>query len=300
MRVMLGAALGAYAVWTLLGPEIPPRVEGAQQRPLRLPGRTVVVGRHEYFVREAGPADGSPIVLLHGWVYDGLATWHKVIPALAEDHRVYAIDLRAHGKTDRIRGRHDIADAADEVAGVLDALGLGPVPVVGYSMGGMIAQSLAARHRGRVARLILAATAARPVGLPRWVTVPVFFAGRAAARLDRSIVPRIVHRYLVKLGAVAPEHAAWLWEALMDRDVDLYYEAGFAILRFDGEADLSEIEVPTLSIIPTRDQLIPSNLQRRTAGRLADNRIVEIEGGRHEAVLTHPFEVAKAIRGFLA
>lgn len=296
----IAALAGAYAAWRLLGPEIPPRFAGRQERPTRLAGRTVVVGRHEFFVREAGPVDAPPMLLLHGWVYDGLATWHKVIPTLAEDHRVLAVDLRGHGKTDRIRGRYDIADCADDIAGVLDALSLGPVPVVGYSMGGMVAQALTTRHRGRVTRLVLAATAARPVGFPRWITVPVFVVGRAAARIDRWLVPRIAHRYLLGSGAVASEHAAWLWDVLGDRDVDLYYQAGFAILRFDGEDRLDEIDVPTLSIIPTRDQLIPPNLQRQTARRLAGNRVVEVEGARHEAVLTHPQEVAKAIRGFLA
>ena len=81
---------------------------------------------------------------------------------------------------------------------------------------------------------------------------------------------------------------------------EIYYEAGFAILRFDGEPRLDDISIPTLNIIPTRDQLIPANLQRRTARQLADNRVVEIEGARHEAVLTHPLEVAKAIRDFVA
>jgi pimeloyl-ACP methyl ester carboxylesterase len=324
IRNLILAAVGGFVLWRLLGPEVPPRFRGRQERPTRLTGRTVLSGRHEFFVREAGPEYGPPLVLLHGWVYDGLATWHRVIPILAQTHRVYVIDLRSHGNSARIRGRVDMAEIADETAGVLDALGLGCVPVVGYSMGGMVAQTLAYRYPARVSRLVLGATAAEPVAWPRWITMPVFLVGRALARVDRLVPPRIAHRYLLATGGralarvdrlvppriahryllatgtIPPHHAAWLWEALLDRDVDLYYQAGFAILRFDASEWIGKIGIPSLSIIPTRDQLVPPSRQRRTAEAMADNRVVEIEGARHEAVLTHPIEVAKAIREFIS
>lgn len=292
--------VGLWALWRLLGPEVPPRFHGPQSRPADIPGRTVTVGRHEFLVREAGPVSAPPVVLLHGWIYDGLATWHKVIPDLAADHRVLALDFRNHGRSARIRGRFDVADAADEVALVLDRLGVGRVPVVGYSMGGMIAQALASRHRERVAGLVLAATAARPVDRPAWLTYPVFYGGRAVARLDRLTMPRLAHRYLIAAGAVAPEHGAWLWESLLDRDVDLYYESGFAILRFDGTEAARRLDVPTHVIVPTADQLIPPRLQYATAALVDGAEVTEIAGARHEAVLTHPEAVAKAIRAHLA
>lgn len=296
----LGWAVAGWAAWRILGPEVGPTLRGVQERPAALPGRTVPVGRSEFFVREAGPADAAPLVLLHGWAYDGYITWHRVLPRLAERHRVVSIDLRNHGKSDRIRGRFDVEDLADDVAGVLQALGLGRVSVAGYSMGGLVAQALARRHPGRVERLVLAATAARPLRWPRWVTVPVFLAGRVLARLDRTTAPRIVHRYLISTGVIPPEHSAWLWQCLMDRDSDLYYEAGFAIARFDSTEWVGRLAVPTLVIIPGHDQLIPRRAQRETAGLLREGRVVEIEGARHEAILTHPDRIAGEIVGFLA
>jgi pimeloyl-ACP methyl ester carboxylesterase len=191
-------------------------------------------------------------------------------------------------------------DLADEVVGVLDSLGLGAVPLVGYSMGGMVAQTLVHRYPGRVTRLVLAATAADPVAWPTWVTKPAFLIGRALARIDRMAAPRIAYRYLLTTGVIPPQHGAWLWEVLLDRDVDLYYEAGFAILRFDGVDRIDAITMPTLFVIPTCDQLVPPARQRRTAEAIADCTVVEVEGARHEAVLTHPDDVAGSIRGFLS
>ena len=289
----------AWLAWRLFGREVGPRVTGPQERPEGPRGRTVLAGRHEFFVREAGPAGGPPLVLLHGWLYDGHATWHRVLPRLAATHRVYVIELRNHGKSDRIRSHFEIADTADDVARVLDALGLGSVPVVGYSMGGMTAQELAVRHPGRITRLVLVATAAYPVPRPRRLMVPLFVVGRALGRIDRTLLPRIAHRYLMSTGAVPPEHAAWLWQVLLDRDADLYYEAGFAILRFDARDRIGSIDVPTLCIVPTEDQLVPARQQYEMASRIGGSTIVELVGARHEAALTHADDIAKAIVGFV-
>jgi pimeloyl-ACP methyl ester carboxylesterase len=295
------AAVGlAWLLWRLFGREVGPRHPGPQSRPDGPATRTLLVGRHEFAVREAGPVEGPPLVLLHGWLYDGHATWHRVLPRLAATHRVYAIDLRSHGKSDRIRGRFEIAETADDVARVLDALGLGAVPIVGYSMGGMTAQELALRHPGRVTRLVLAATAAHPVPYPRRLTVPVFLIGRALGRIDHTLLPRIAHRYLLATDVIPPEHSAWLWQILLDRDTDLYYEAGFAILRFDARDRVGSIGMPTLCIIPTDDQLIPAREQYDTAARITGAVVTELVGARHEAVLSHADDIAKAIAGFVS
>ena len=298
-RRLLGSAFAGWLLWKLLGPEVPPRFDGIQRRPADIPGRTVTTGRQEFFVREVGDPDAPPLVLLHGWLYDSFATWHRVAPLLAASHRILIPDLRNHGKTDRIRERFDIADAADETAGVIAALGVAGAPVVGYSMGGMVAQELALRHPGITDRLVLGATAAAPIGWPRWLTVPGLVGGRSLARIDRTLLPRLAYRYLMMTGVFAPEHGQWLWQTLLDRDTDLYYESGFAILRFDATERIRRIEIPVRSIIPTRDQLIPPDHQRETAA-ITNADIVEIEGARHEAVLTHPGELAKAIAEFVS
>jgi pimeloyl-ACP methyl ester carboxylesterase len=288
-------AVALWAAWRLFGPEPSPRFVGLQSRPEGNPGRTIMVGRHEFFVRESGPEDAPPVLLLHGWLYDAHATWHRVVPHLAERFRVVSVDLRNHGKSDRIRSRFDVADLAEDVARLLDTMGTGPLPVVGYSLGGMVAQELALTSPGRVTGLVLGATAARPVSLPRWLTVPAFVAGRAASRLDRFLLPRLAHAYLMRTGTVPAEHGAWLWRTLLDRDTNLYYETGFAILRFDARDRVGSIGVPTTMVVTTDDQLIAPRLQRETASLIPDARVVELEGARHEAVLTHADDIAKAI-----
>lgn len=298
--VLIGRAIGAWAVWRLVGPRPAPRFPLGQVRPAGPAGRTIVAGRHEYFVREAGPAGARPIVLIHGWAFDSLATWHGVITLLAERLRVTAVDLRAHGKTDRVRERCEVEDLADDVDAVLEALGAGRVAVVGYSLGGMVAQALARRHPARVERLALVATAADPLPLPRRVMTALFLVARVLARLDPTGLPRVLHRYLTGRGAVPPEHSAWLWEALLNRDVDLHHEVGFAMTRFDSRPWVGRLRIPVLCLIPSRDQLIAPARQRATVALIPGARAIEIANARHEVVFTHPAEVAAAILSFVA
>lgn len=97
------------------------------------------------------------LVLLHGLGGD-VDFWSDVMGPFAEHLRVIAIDLRGSGGTPSTPGGHTIDDLADDVCDVLDSEGVAQATVVGFSMGGLVAQSLAARHPERLDRLVLAST----------------------------------------------------------------------------------------------------------------------------------------------
>ena len=149
---------GAAILWRLFGPVVRPRFRPPQEHPWRLGGRTIFVGDQEFLVRETGPEEGEPILLIHGLGGSSLSEWYLIAPKLATERRVIMIDHRGHGLSASAGVRFDIEDVADDVAGVLDELGVGYAAVVGYSMGGTIAQALAHRHPGRVSKLVLIAT----------------------------------------------------------------------------------------------------------------------------------------------
>jgi len=108
--------------------------------------------------RVSGPPDAKPLVLLHG-LGDGAADWNVVAPAFARHWRVYAPDLRGHGRSDR-PGDYSVELMEADVLAFLDALELDRVDVIGHSMGGLVAYLLAGDHPGRVSRLILEEVAA--------------------------------------------------------------------------------------------------------------------------------------------
>ncbi len=293
----------AWVLYRLLGTDRTPRYPGRQVHPLRLPGRTVFVGDREIFMREAGPEDGPPLVLIHGWGDHSVVVYGRLIPLLAERFRVTALDNRNSGKSDFTPGDFSIEDVADDVAGALSQIGVSRALVVGYSMGGLIAQALTRRHPHLVERLVLAATAAAAPGVEGLLRAGAVVGGtvaRALDRISRSEVSRVRIKYLVDVGAVAPEHAAWFYAQHRGRDPDAYWAALRCINRFDSRDWVGRLEVPTLIIITCDDQLMPPSRQYDLASRLRDPEVVELVGARHEAPLTHAERIAEAVIKFAA
>jgi 3-oxoadipate enol-lactonase len=126
-----------------------------------------MVGGVRLAYRAHGRAGAPPLVLLHA-LGESAAGWDVVLPAFAPHFRVYAPDLRGHGDSDR-PGAYSLELMRDDVAGLLDALGLERVDVIGHSMGGVVAYLLAAEYPARVGRLILEDIGAP---LPRTPSVP--------------------------------------------------------------------------------------------------------------------------------
>lgn len=115
--------------------------------------RSVDVGGVRLAFRVSGPPGAQPLVLLHALGEDA-SDWGRVAPALAASRRVYALDLRGHGRSDW-PGTYTLDLMRADVDRFLDALGLGPVELIGHSMGGIVAYLLAQHRPARVRRLVL-------------------------------------------------------------------------------------------------------------------------------------------------
>jgi 3-oxoadipate enol-lactonase len=282
----------------LFGPVLRPRFRGPQKHPWPLPGRTVFVGDREFVVRQTGPVDGEDIVLIHGLGGASLTEWYEVGPRLAEEFRVTLVEHRNHGSAARFTDRYDITDLADDTAGILRAVGVEAAIVVGYSMGGTVAQAIAHRHPDVVAGLVLiGAFAAHP---PAWRVARQIgtYLVRGWERLTGLGTPEVRAGYLIVTGAVAPEYARWMWEETHRRDVDGGAAASLALMRFDARTWIGSLDAPTLVVVPTRDQLVPPGWQYGLAGLIPNARIVDIDGGRHEVPWTHPERLVDEIRRF--
>jgi pimeloyl-ACP methyl ester carboxylesterase len=254
------------------------------------------VGSKEFQVRETGLSDAPPVVLIHGWVYDSIETFSRLVPFLIDRFRVVMIDQRNYGGSSRLYEDYEIETVADEVAAVLDVLDVRQATVVGYSMGGMVAQSLARRHPGHVRRAVYAATAAFPMRRPGLDAVAMVLL-RILWKLGNLEGARISRAVLRNAGAFGPEHDRWMWDVMLARDVELNMRALRAVKRFDSRKWIAQVSSPTLVVIPTRDQVIRPRLQYELAGLLEDPTILELDA-RHEAIFTHAAQIADAIVEF--
>jgi 3-oxoadipate enol-lactonase len=260
----------------------------------------VFVGRHEFFVRELGAPDAPALILIHGWNFDGEMAFHKLAPLLAERYRVIVPDLRNHGKSDKIRGRFELADVAREVDAIIDALRIPkPVAVLGYSMGGMVAQELALGYPNTISALILGATAARPMHTLRPVSFLLFKLTRAIARISRAEAVWASFLVLRRNGLIGAEDEAWMWDSLLARDANLYHEAAYAIWRFDTRDRIGAITVPTMVVIPERDTVVRVATQEELASLIPDAPVVRLPDLGHESILADPDGFAAAVFAFL-
>ena len=98
---------------------------------------------------------GRPLILLHGGLGSG-EMFGPILPALTERHQVIAPDLQGHGRTSDIDRPIDIRFMADDIAALIDHLGLDRPDVVGYSLGGGVALQTAVKHPAKVGRLVAA------------------------------------------------------------------------------------------------------------------------------------------------
>lgn len=112
-------------------------------------------------VLEHGPRDGRPVLLLHGWS-DSSFSFSPVLPLLSPALRAIVPDQRGHGASDKPLDGYSMRQLALDALGLLDAFGVDRAVVAGHSMGGFVAQHLAALAPDRISRLVLVGTAADP------------------------------------------------------------------------------------------------------------------------------------------
>lgn len=244
-------------------------------RVLPLPGRGEVFFRHH----TGGEPDAMPVLLLHGWTASADLQFWSLYERLGRTHPFVAVDHRGHGRGVRSSEPFRLEDAADDAAALVVALGLGPVLVLGYSMGGPIALLLAQRHPHLVAGLVLQATALEFSSTrrdrARWVgrsLLEPMLRSRLAALVALNGLRRAKSQY-----AEAASREAWLAGELRRADARSLAEAGRALHRFDARPWAGALPVPTTVLLTTRDQVVPTAKQRELA-RVMRAEVVELQG----------------------
>ena len=235
------------------------------------PARTVhVEGRGEFFIRDSGgsepDAERPAVMLLHGWMATADLNWVGAYQDLIEaGYRVLAIDHRGHGRGLRALVPFRLSDCAADAAGVLRTLGVAPAIVVGYSMGGAIAQLVTREHPDVVCGAILSGTAQHwqePALRRYWMTM-------GAMGLGLSLFPaQFWSLGLRRSGIPAGPRTAWVQSELMRHSARDVAEAGRELGRFDSRPWLRRLEVPSAVVLTSRDDLVPPRKQHELARAL--------------------------------
>src|SRR5438552_16996988 len=179
--------------------------------------------------------------------------WFTCFGALGRHFRVVAFEQRGHGRGIRVGVTFRMSDAADDTVAVADALGIDRFIVVGYSMGGPVAQLTWHRHRDRVAGLVLCATSRDFGGSPRERMAFAVLPGLSAAlrvapyRVRRNVMGGVISGRLGD-GPLA----RWAATELGRNDPAAMMAAAAALGRFSSRAWISEVDVPAAVVITLR------------------------------------------------
>jgi 3-oxoadipate enol-lactonase len=243
---------------------------------------------------------GPPVVLLHGFPLDH-TMWDAQVEALEGDYRVIVPDLRGFGQSGVTEGKVTMQDFADDVAALLDALGIDePVVLVGLSMGGYVAFQFFRRHRARLRALVLCDTRAvsdtsEAAAVRRETAAKVLRDGPAP--LVKTMLPKLFGPATVK---DRPEVVESLQRVMAGTDPRAIAAASRGMAeRPDVTAMLPEIDCPTLVIVGSDDAISPPAEMRPIAAAIPGARFVEIPDAGHMTPLEDPSAVNAALVEFL-
>ena len=250
------------------------------------PARMVrVEGRGEFFVRDTGEEDRPAVLLLHGWMFSSDLNWFTTYDAVhAAGHRVIAMDHRGHGHGLRSPDPFRLQDCADDAAAVLRALDAAPALVVGYSLGGAVAQLVARDHPDVAAGIVLCATA-NDWSEPK---LRLLWSAMAGLRLMLGLAPEAIWRRVTTMmgteGGLAP-----VWQAgeLSRGSAVALAEAGRELGRFDSRPWNGAFGLPSAVVVTREDTSVPPAKQRALAASLGGAPTFEAPG-THGAVTLLP------------
>jgi pimeloyl-ACP methyl ester carboxylesterase len=264
----------------------------------------------ELFYNDNG--SGAPIVLIPGLgqthrYFDGIAAHLK------DKYRLIALDLRGVGESDKPRQRYDMEIWADDVAGVLEHLGIDQAHVLGSSLGGCVAQAFAVRHPKKLRSLMLAATFSEidpMLELNYRVRMDLIRQNGMSELFARFAIASLLGRsfYATEKGRADAQAAIGM---IQNNDKDMYLEHLGAVLRFgrcepgQDRSDvytrrLAEVTCPALVLAGAEDVLTVPLFSEKIAQSLPNARLIVQPGCGHLNLGEQPENCAAHVLQFLS
>ena len=242
-----------------------------------------------------GDADAPALVFSNSLGTD-FRIWDEVAARLAGDFRIVLYDKRGHGLSEAPPAPYTIDDHVGDLAALLDHLGIARAAVVGLSVGGLIAQGLAAARPDLVAALVLIGTAPKLGTAETWNVRIETVAAKGIAALADDILPR-----WFTAAFRSPDNPAFAgYRAMLARSPAEGYAGTCAALRdADLTASTRALRLPALCLVGDQDGSTPPDLVRATAALIAGAEFEVIAGAGHIPCVEQPAATAALIGDFL-
>jgi 3-oxoadipate enol-lactonase len=245
----------------------------------------------------AGPRGAETLMLIHGLACTAELNWRKVFAPLAGHFHVIAADLRGHGDGISTGSRFRLEDCADDVAALAGTLGIGKFVVVGYSMGGLVAQLLYRRHAARLSGLVLCATARDVLGSPAAKLAALSLPAVTTAMRWNPIMRLVSAEAFgtTLLGPVDdPATARWVRAQLSRTTLATAVSAMEAVSEFTSHRWIGQVNVPTAVVVTIRDRIVPVSRQLELARVIPGASVHKVDGD-HAVCITEPELFARTL-----
>jgi (E)-2-((N-methylformamido)methylene)succinate hydrolase len=253
-------------------------------------------GAPTLFYQDAG--DGPAVMLIHGVGADA-SSWDPIAASLADDFRVLRLDLRGHGRSGHIDGDLTLDDFVRDVMDALDDAGVAKAHIVGFSLGGMIAQALALQHAERVDRLVLLSAVAGRTEQERErvrqrleILRTEGIAAITGAAQERWFTPEFIARH--------PELVEARMAQLQQNHAPSYRAAYTVFSLSDLGERLHGIRHRTLVATGEHDQGSNTRMARFMHEQIKGSALHILPRLRHSVLVEAPDNVTALLRGFFA
>jgi pimeloyl-ACP methyl ester carboxylesterase len=292
VSLLLGAMATATALLSgMVGGPSHPAIQPSSA--LRFDNVRLATGVRVQYAVQGDPA-GEPVILLHGYS-DSWFSWSRVLPLFPTNWRVYALDQRGHGESDQPTGGYGMRDLAADVVAFMDARDIRRATIVGHSMGGIVAQHVAAIAPERVERLVLVATAGslrEMDGAPEFEQAVMALTDPVPQAFAREFQESTIHRPLPKefVDRTVVESLklpARVWHRLM------------AGMMSTAPAEVPSARFPILMYWGTNDAVFPREAEDRLQARLPRARLVVYPETGHAVHWERAEQFTEDLRDFM-
>lgn len=241
--------------------------------------------------------EGPWMVLSHSLACDR-TMWDEQLGALSAKFTVVRYDTRGHGASEAPREGYSLDVLADDLAALLDGLRIESAHFAGLSMGGMIGQTFALRHPGRLRSLVLCDTTSRyPQGTAAVWQERIDL---ARSRGMSALVPSTLSRWFTEpFRKARPDVMDRFARSISATPLDGYVGCSQALPSIDVTARLGEVRVPALVVVGEHDPGTPVAMAREIADNLPGAELAVIEDAAHLSNVEQPERFDAVLTGFL-
>lgn len=241
---------------------------------------------------------GPPVVLLHGWL-GSWGIWQQAMSTLGQTFRTYALDFWGFGESGKKHPQYTISDFVALVDQFMEKLGIESAPLVGHSMGGTVALSVAIYRPRRVQKVVVVGSPIEGGALSPLLQLAGY---RPAAFLAYNLP--VLLRLGLRLYAPRITSPADEWYRMQERDLSRTTLESFlfsiaSLRRTDLRPRLNGIRVPTLGIYGSGDNIVDPRQGESLKAGVPHAQIEVMEGARHFPMLDQPEQFIRVLHGFL-